>query len=90
MGSEGSLQCSQEPAQRLCVTFRNKLLLRQGIGSPNPQAGGPPLIGCPRLLSQYICSYPHIWRPSPPATPQRMPYHGDRDSHNIDKNVWKN
>ncbi|KAJ4436535.1 hypothetical protein ANN_16566 [Periplaneta americana] len=26
--------------------------------SPNPQAGGPPLIGCPRLLIQYIHSYP--------------------------------
>ncbi|KAJ4446561.1 hypothetical protein ANN_13258 [Periplaneta americana] len=26
--------------------------------SPNPQAGGPPLIGCPRLLIQYIRSYP--------------------------------
>ncbi|KAJ4452211.1 hypothetical protein ANN_03729 [Periplaneta americana] len=28
------------------------------IPSPNPQAGGPPLIGCPRLLIQYIRSYP--------------------------------
>jgi hypothetical protein len=26
--------------------------------TPNPQAGGPPLIGCPRLLFQYIRSYP--------------------------------
>jgi hypothetical protein len=25
---------------------------------PNPQAGGPPLVGCPLLLIQYICSYP--------------------------------
>jgi hypothetical protein len=25
---------------------------------PNPQAGGPSLVGCPRLLIQYICSYP--------------------------------
>jgi hypothetical protein len=24
---------------------------------PNPQAGGPPLIGCPRLLIQYIRSH---------------------------------
>jgi hypothetical protein len=23
---------------------------------PNPQAGGPPLVGCPRLLIQHICS----------------------------------
>jgi hypothetical protein len=25
---------------------------------PNPHAGGPPVVGCPRLLIQYICSYP--------------------------------
>jgi hypothetical protein len=25
---------------------------------PNPQVGGPPLVGCPQLLIQYICSYP--------------------------------
>jgi hypothetical protein len=25
---------------------------------PNPQAGEPPLVGCPRLLIQYIRSYP--------------------------------
>jgi hypothetical protein len=24
---------------------------------PNPQAGGPPTVGCPRLLIQYIRSY---------------------------------
>jgi hypothetical protein len=26
--------------------------------TPNPQAGGPPLVGCPRLLIQYIRSCP--------------------------------
>jgi hypothetical protein len=25
---------------------------------PNPKAGGPPLVGCPRLFIQYIRSYP--------------------------------
>jgi hypothetical protein len=25
---------------------------------PNPHARGPPLVGCPRLLVQYIRSYP--------------------------------
>jgi len=25
---------------------------------PTPQAGGPPLVACPRLLIQYIHSYP--------------------------------
>jgi hypothetical protein len=28
--------------------------------SPNPQAGGPPLFGCPRLLIQFIRSYPPL------------------------------
>jgi hypothetical protein len=49
------------PGPRLLVIFRNKLIfLRRGVVSrtPNPQAGGPPLIGCPRLLIQYIRSYP--------------------------------
>jgi hypothetical protein len=26
--------------------------------TPNHNAGGPPLVGCPLLLIQYICSYP--------------------------------
>jgi len=25
---------------------------------PNPHAGGPLLVACPRLLIQYICNYP--------------------------------
>jgi hypothetical protein len=40
--------------------IRNKLeVLRWGIvsPSPNPQAGGPPIVGCPRLLIQCIRSY---------------------------------
>jgi hypothetical protein len=41
--------------------FRNKLEF-YGAGllapPPNPQAGGPPPVGCPRLLIQYIRSYP--------------------------------
>jgi hypothetical protein len=43
------------------VVFSNKLIfLRWGVVSPtpNPQDGGPPLVGCPRLLIQYIRSYP--------------------------------
>jgi hypothetical protein len=30
---------------------------------PTPQAGGPPRVDCPRLLIQYIRSYPPHWRP---------------------------
>jgi hypothetical protein len=43
------------------ATFRNLLvLLRWGVVSPSPklQAGGTPYFGCPRLLIQYIRSYP--------------------------------
>jgi hypothetical protein len=45
---------------RLCLwIFRNKdMFSRWGVvsSSPNLQAGGPPLVGCPRLLIQYIRS----------------------------------
>jgi hypothetical protein len=43
------------------VIFRkNIIFLRRGAVSltPNPKAGGPPLVGCPRLLIQYIHRYP--------------------------------
>jgi hypothetical protein len=46
---------------RSCATFRNKLFfLRWGAVSPlpKPQAGGSPLVGCPRPLIRYIRSYP--------------------------------
>jgi hypothetical protein len=52
---------SIRPIPRPFVTFRNVFIfLRWGVVSPppNPQAGWPPLVGCPRLLIQYIRSYP--------------------------------
>jgi hypothetical protein len=46
------------------MNFRNTLIfLRRGVVSPtpNPKAGEPSLVGCPRLLNQYIRSYsPHL------------------------------
>jgi hypothetical protein len=51
------------PGLRRFETIRNKLLfLRWRVVSPtfNPQSGGPPLAGCPRLLVKYIRSYPPI------------------------------
>src|SRR5215475_2352293 len=35
-----------------CEYFRTGVFSRGGVvsTSPNPQAGGPPLVGCPRLL----------------------------------------
>jgi hypothetical protein len=35
--------------------------------TPNPQAGGPPLVGFPRLLIQYIRSYPLYPEDFPPS-----------------------
>ena len=55
--------------------------LRWGVvsTSPNLQAEGPPLVGCPWLLIQYIHSCPLCWRPF--LRPQRKdaPCRGDRD-----------
>jgi hypothetical protein len=50
------------PGPRLLVYFRNRLFLRWGVVSPtpNPQAGGPPLVSCPRLFIQNIRSWPPI------------------------------
>jgi hypothetical protein len=44
----------------LYVMVRNKLCFYGGKcgPTPNPQAGGPPLVCCPRLLIQYLRSYP--------------------------------
>jgi hypothetical protein len=43
-----------------CVTICKKLIfLRRGVGtSLNSQAGGPPIVGSPWLLVQYIWRYP--------------------------------
>ena len=47
--------------------------------SPNPQAGGPTLVGCPRLLIQFIRSYPPYRRPFLYPQPEDAPCRGDRD-----------
>ena len=61
----------------LCEKLRNKFFLRWVVStSPNLQAGGPPLAGCPRLLIQYIRSYRPYWRPFLPSATWRraMPW----------------
>jgi len=40
---------------------------------------GPPLVGCPPLLIQYIRSYPPYWRPFLHPQPEDAPCRGDRD-----------
>ena len=44
-----------------------------------PQAGGPPLFGCLRLLIQFIRSYPPYRRPFLDPQPEDAPCRGDRD-----------
>jgi len=48
--------------------------------SPNPQAAGPPLVSCPRLLFQYIRSFLPYWRPFLHPQPEDAPSRSDRDS----------
>jgi hypothetical protein len=49
------------------------------IFMPNPQAGGPPLVGCLRSLIQYIRSYSPYWRAFLHMQPEDAPCHGDTD-----------
>jgi hypothetical protein len=52
--------CGHKNPLRPFVTFHNKVIFLRWIVSPmpKPQAGRPPLDGCPQLLNQYIHSYP--------------------------------
>jgi len=52
---------SPEESSRMWV-FLNRNVLQGGAvsTSPNHQARGPLLVGCPRLFIQFIRSYPHI------------------------------
>ena len=77
--SVNGLVCLQR--KHLAYVFRKKGFLRRGVvsTSPKPQAGGPPRVGCPRLLIQYIRSYPPNWRPFLHLQPEDAPCRGDRD-----------
>ena len=48
--------------------------------SPNPRAGGPPLVACPLLRIQYIRSYPPYWRPFLHPQIKNSPCRGGRNS----------
>jgi hypothetical protein len=50
-----------------------------GITLPNPKTGGPPLVGCSLLLSQYIHGWPPYWSPFLYPQPEHAPCRGDRD-----------
>ena len=47
--------------------------------SPNPQAAGPPQVGCTRQLIQFICSYPPYRRPFLHPQSEDAPCRGERD-----------
>ena len=61
--------------------FLNRNVLQGGVvsTSPNTQAGGPTLVGCPRLLIQYIRSYPPHRRPFLHPQPEDAPCRDDRN-----------
>ena len=64
MEIEGSLPHSQEPAQRYLWIIRNMVSFcgeELLTTSPNPKAGGPPLVDCPQLVVQYIRVYRPYW-----------------------------
>jgi hypothetical protein len=64
----------------LCDLFVTLYVLWWGVVStlPNPQAGGPPLVGCPRPLIQYIRSYPPYSRPFLHLQSEDAPCSGER------------
>ena len=76
---------SPEEASHLQV-FLNMNVLQGGVvsNSPNPQAGGPPFVGCPRLLIQFIRSYPLYRRSFLYPQPEDAPCHSDRDPLHMD------
>jgi hypothetical protein len=69
---------SSEEASHFMGNF-NIFFLWRGVVSTlsNPQAGGPPLVVCPRLLIQFIHSYPPYWRLFLLLQPEDAPCHGD-------------
>jgi hypothetical protein len=69
--------------KHLSWVILNMYFLRRRVVSttPNPQAGGPHLVGCPRLLIQFIHSYPPYRRPFLHPQPEDAPCRGDRDPH---------
>ena len=69
---------SPEQASRV---FRDVSVLQGGVvrTSPNPQARRPPLAGCPRLLIQFIRSYPPYRRLFLYPQPEDAPCRGERD-----------
>ena len=64
--------------------FLNKVSYREVLIAPRPtpKTGGPPLVGYPRLLIQFIRRYPPYRRPFLYPQPEDEPCRGDRDPLN--------
>jgi hypothetical protein len=77
----GSVRSPNEHAVIICLWIVHKTDMFSRLGavspSPNPQAGGPPLAGCPRMLIQY--NHPPYCRPFLHPQPEDAPCRGDRD-----------
>jgi len=71
---------SLEQASHLWMFLNISVLQGRVVStSPNPQAGGLPLVGCPRLLIQFIRNYPPYRRPFLYPQTEDAPCRGDRD-----------
>ena len=76
-----SLSCGSVQVWGTTVWFITLYFLWWGLisTSPNPQAGGPPLVSCTRLLIPYNRSYtPYLWPVLHPQS-EYKPCRGDRD-----------
>ena len=67
MESEVSLPRSQGPAtypypEHSLIVLQHDTFLRRGVvsTSPKPQAGGPPIVGCPDCLVNTLAATLHI------------------------------
>ena len=60
----GRTKVSVQVRGLLYECFVTGYFLRWGVINTllNTQVGGPPFVGCPRLLIHYICSDPPYWR----------------------------
>jgi hypothetical protein len=64
----------QVRGKRSCFLTKPVFTVRIFQHLAQPQARGPPLVGCPRLFNQYISSYPPYWRPFLLPQPEDAPW----------------
>jgi len=91
MEPKGSLLCSQQPATKTCVTFRNTppLIPRREVVSPlpNPKLEYQSLSTVHECLLDTFAATLQIWKPPPPSATRRHTScsggRGDRDLHKV-------